>query len=218
MGFDPIQYKTATRQQWEDGAEAWDRWGPTLEAWLGEATDRMLEAAGVRAGGEVLDVAAGAGGQTLAAARRVGPAGRVVAADISPTILSFAARGAVRAGLTNVETLEADAEALGTLAEGAFDAVISRLGLMYFPDRHLALTGMSRVLREGGRLAAMAFSTADRNEFSRSRYRSSVTGHSWRRPSPASPARSASARPGPWRPPSRPRGSARSASRPCRPR
>jgi ubiquinone/menaquinone biosynthesis C-methylase UbiE len=165
MGFDPIQYKTATRQQWEDGAEAWDRWGPTLEAWLGEATDQMLEAAGVRAGAEVLDVAAGAGGQTLAAARRVGPAGRVVATDISPTILSFAARGAARAGLTNVETLEADGEALGTLAEGAFDAVISRLGLMYFPDRHLALTGMNRVLREGGRLAAMAFSTADRNDF-----------------------------------------------------
>src|SRR5450759_1487386 len=93
------------------------------------------------------------------------PAGRVVATDISPTILSFAARGAARAGLTNVETLEADGEALGTLAEGAFDAVISRLGLIYFPDRHLALTGMSRVLREGGRLAAMAFSTADRNEF-----------------------------------------------------
>ena len=73
MGFDPIQYKATTRQQWEDGAEAWDRWGPTLEAWLGEATDRMLEAAGVRAGAGVLDVAAGAGGQTLAAARRVGP-------------------------------------------------------------------------------------------------------------------------------------------------
>ena len=165
MGFDPVQYKAATRQQWEDGAEAWDRWGPTLEAWLGEATDRMLDAAGVRAGAEILDVAAGAGGQTLAAARRAGPAGRVVATDISPAILSFAARGAARAGLTNVETLEADGEALGALAEGAFDAVICRLGLMYFPDRHLALTGMSRVLREGGRLAAMAFSTADRNPF-----------------------------------------------------
>jgi hypothetical protein len=41
--------------------------------------------------------------------------------------------GAARAGLTNVETLEADGEALGTLAEGAFDAVISRLGLIYSP-------------------------------------------------------------------------------------
>lgn len=36
MGFDPVQYKTTTRQQWEDAAEAWHRWGPTLEDWLGE--------------------------------------------------------------------------------------------------------------------------------------------------------------------------------------
>ena len=165
MSFDPIQYKSTTRQQWEEAAEAWHRWGPALEEWLGEATDRMLEAAGVRAGGQVLDVAAGAGGQALAAARRVGPAGRVVATDISPTILTFAAKAAAHAGLTNVETLEADAEALGVLAAGEFDAVISRLGLIYLPDQHRALTGMARVLRDGGRVAAIVYSTADRNQF-----------------------------------------------------
>ena len=165
MSFDPIQYKTTTRQQWEDAAQAWDRWEPVLEAWLGEATNRMLEAAGIRAGTEVLDVAAGAGGQTLAAARRVGPAGRVLATDTSPTILTFAAKAAAQAGLTNVETLEADAEALGALAAGEFDAVISRLGLIYLPDQHRALTGMARVLRDGGRVAAIVYSTADRNQF-----------------------------------------------------
>jgi SAM-dependent methyltransferase len=168
MNFDPIQYKSTTRRQWEEAAEAWHRWGPALEAWLGEATDRMLEAAGVRAGGQVLDVAAGAGGQALAAARRVGPTGRVVATDISPAILTFAAKAAAQAGLTNVETLEADGEALDTLdtpAVGGFDAVISRLGLIYFPDQHRALTGMARALREGGRVAAVVYSTADRNQF-----------------------------------------------------
>ena len=61
----------------------------------------------------MLDVAAGAGGQTLAAARRAGPGGRVVATDISPTILSYAAKVAAEAGLTTVETLEADGETLG---------------------------------------------------------------------------------------------------------
>ncbi len=66
MGFDPVQYKTTTRQQWEDAAEAWHRWGPTLEAWLGEAPARMLDAADVTTGSRVLDVAAGAGGQSLA--------------------------------------------------------------------------------------------------------------------------------------------------------
>ena len=165
MGFDPIQYKTTTRQQWEDAAEAWARWGPTLEQWLGQATDRMLDAAGTGPGGHVLDVAAGAGGQTLAAARRVGPEGGVLATDVSPTILSYAAKAAAEAGVTNVETREADGEALDDLREGSFDAVISRLGLIYFPDQHKALTAMRRVLRDGGRVAAVVYSTPDRNGF-----------------------------------------------------
>ncbi len=83
MAFDPIQYKTTTHQQWEDAAEAWHRWGPTLESWLAVATERMLDAAGVTVGSRVLDVAAGAGGQSIVAARRVGTAGVVVATDIS---------------------------------------------------------------------------------------------------------------------------------------
>ena len=165
MGFDPIQYKTTTRQQWEDAAEAWHRWGDVLEQWLGRATERMLDGAGVVPGAHVLDVAAGAGGQTIAAARRVGTGGRVLATDISPTILTYAAKSAAEAGVTNVETLEADGEALDALGEGTFDSVISRVGLIYFPDRHRALTGMHHVLRDGGRLAAVVYSPPDRNQF-----------------------------------------------------
>src|SRR5881409_2107382 len=67
----------------EEAAEAWHRWATTLEAWLGPATELMLDLAGVTDGSRVLDVAAGAGGQTLAAARRAGPGGRVLATDIS---------------------------------------------------------------------------------------------------------------------------------------
>lgn len=165
MTFDPLQYKQTTRRQWDDAAEAWDRWGPTLESWLGPATDAMLDAAGVGIGSRVLDVAAGAGGQTLAAARRVGPDGRVVATDISATILSYAAKAAAEHGLTNVETVEADGEELHEASEGTFDAVISRVGLIYFPDQQAALAGMRRALRRGGRLAAIVYSTPERNEF-----------------------------------------------------
>ena len=165
MGFDPVQYKRTTRQQWEDAAEAWDRWGPTLETWLGAATDVMLDAARVADGAQVLDVAAGAGGQTLAAAKRVGAGGRVVATDISPTILTYAAKAAAQAGLTNVETVEADGEALDALPPGSFDAVISRVGLIYFPDQQAALRGMHRALQPGGRIATVVYSTPDRNEF-----------------------------------------------------
>ena len=85
--FDPIKFKTTTRAQWENAAEAWHRWGPLLGEWLGPATERMLDLAGIQTGSRVLDVAAGAGEQTLRAAHRVGPAGHVLATDISPAIL-----------------------------------------------------------------------------------------------------------------------------------
>ena len=165
MAFDAKQYKVTTRQQWEDAADAWDAWGPLLEEWLGTATERMLTAVGAEPGGRVLDVAAGAGGQSLAAARRVGPDGSVVATDISPTILSYAAKRAAEAGLMNVETVEADGEDLSTFATAGFDAVISRVGLIYFPDQHRALTGMRNALREGGRVGAIVYSTPEKNEF-----------------------------------------------------
>src|SRR3954465_9270729 len=94
--FAPVAYKTTPRAQWEQAAAAWHRWAPVLEAWLGPATQLMLDLAAVSDGSRVLDVAAGAGGQTLAAARRVGPTGRVLATDISPAILSYAKSEAVR--------------------------------------------------------------------------------------------------------------------------
>lgn len=162
--FDPISYKITTRDQWETAAGAWHRWGPELENWLGTATETMLDLAAVGTGSRVLDVAAGAGGQSLAAARRTGPDGRVLATDISPSILTYAAKAAAETGLP-VDTLELDGEAVDTLPEASYDAVISRLGVIYLPDRQRALAGMRRVLREGGRAAVVVYSTAQRNEF-----------------------------------------------------
>jgi SAM-dependent methyltransferase len=162
--FDPVTYKRTTHEQWQEAAEAWHRWEPALEAWLGEATGLMLDMAGIGTGDRVLDVAAGAGGQSIAAARRVGSEGRVLATDISSNILGYAEREARRAGLTNVATRVMDGEEL-EVEEGVYDAVISRLGLMYFPDKQRALAEMLRALRPGGRMAAIVFSTPDRNEF-----------------------------------------------------
>src|SRR3954454_12405993 len=165
MPFDRVQYKVTTRQQWEDAAEAWNRWRPVLETWLGPATEKMLDAANVTTGSRVLDVAAGGGGQTLAAARRVGPNGHVLATDISPRILFYAAQVTAEAGLTNVETREADGEALDGRPAASFDAAICRVGLIYFPDQQAALRGMRRALRRGGRIAAIVYSTPEQNTF-----------------------------------------------------
>ena len=163
--FDPAKYKDTTKQQWQAAAEAWHRWGPTLAEWLGPATATMLDMAGVRLGSRVLDVAAGAGEQTLVAARRVGPDGYVLATDISENILEFAAAEARKLGLSNVETRVMDGENLDELDADSFDAVISRVGLIYFPDQQKALTGMLRVLKPGGRIGAIVYSTADKNQF-----------------------------------------------------
>jgi SAM-dependent methyltransferase len=163
--FDPEKFRHTTRAQWETAAEAWDRWGPLLGRWLGASTEAMLDMANVRAGSRVLDIAAGAGEQTLAAARRVGPTGRVLATDISPTILTYAREAARRAGLANVDTKELDGERHETLPEGSFDAAISRVGLIYLPDQQRALRGIRHALRDAGRFAAVVYSTPDRNAF-----------------------------------------------------
>lgn len=163
--FDPTAFKTTTRAQWQSAAEAWHRWGPAIERWLGAATELMLRNVHLSAGSRVLDVAAGAGGQTLAAARQVGPTGHVLATDISPAILEYAAHSAAAEGLTNVETLEADGEDLSAIETGSFDAAISRVGLIYFPDQQRALAEICRTLRPGGRISSVVYSTPDRNGF-----------------------------------------------------
>jgi len=162
--FDPLKYKETTREQWQHAAEPWRKYAPTLNEWLGPATERLLDLAGVRAGQRVLDVAAGAGEQTLAIARRVGPGGSVLATDIAPRILELCAEEARRAGLTNVTTRVMDGEKLD-LPDGSVDAVVSRVGLIYFPDQHRALTEMRRVLVPGGRVAAIVYSTPENNRF-----------------------------------------------------
>ncbi len=163
--FDPVRYKRTTLEQWESAAEAWHRWGSLLSDWLGGPTETMLDMAGVREGSRVLDVAAGAGDQTMVVAERVGPSGHVLATDLSPGILEFAAARARQAGFDHVDTRELDGECLTELEAGSFDAVISRVGMIYFPDQQRALAGMRHALKEGGKVAAMVYSTADRNAF-----------------------------------------------------
>ncbi|HEX8288056.1 MAG TPA: class I SAM-dependent methyltransferase [Pyrinomonadaceae bacterium] len=133
--------------------------------WLGPATEIMLDMTGVSSGSRVLDVAAGAGEQTLVTANRVGASGYVLATDISANILEFARAEALSAGLMNVETRVMDGENLDELETDSFDAVISRVGLIYFPNQQKALTGMHRVLKPGGRIGAIVYSTAENNRF-----------------------------------------------------
>jgi len=163
--FNPAHYKETTLQQWEAAAEPWHRWHPLLTSWLGGPTEQMLDMASVTKGSHVLDVAAGAGDQSMQVAARVGASGRVLATDLSPSILTYAAKRAQESGYSQLETLAIDGEKLDELEANSFDAVISRVGMIYFPDQQKALRGMMHALKPGGKVAAMVYGTADKNGF-----------------------------------------------------
>lgn len=162
--FDAAKYKQTTLEQWQSAAEAWYRWSPAIHRWLGKVTDEMLILAGVSPGQRILDIAAGAGEQTISAAKMVGPTGYVLATDLSPNILEFAKEMARRENLHNIETQIMDGENL-TLSDASFDVAFSRVGLIYFPDQQKALKETWRVLKPGGRIGAIVYSTADKNDF-----------------------------------------------------
>jgi len=162
VDFDPRAFKLATRNQWEKAAAGWNDHTPQVRAWLRGATDAMLDMAGIRPRARVLDVAAGAGDQTLDIAERVGPQGFVLATDLSPAILHFAKDNALRAGYANVETQVADGESL-QVDEASFDAAVCRLGLMFLPNPLRGLREMHRALKPGAGVCTMVFSGPEKN-------------------------------------------------------
>jgi ubiquinone/menaquinone biosynthesis C-methylase UbiE len=117
--------------------------GTTLQI-VGE---ELCEALDLRAGQKVLDVAAGNGNATLAAARRWCD---VVSTDYVPSLLERGRRRADADGLS-VEFREADAEALG-FADESFDAVLSTFGVMFTPNQDRAAAELMRVCRSGGKI------------------------------------------------------------------
>jgi SAM-dependent methyltransferase len=152
----------SARLEWDRAATGWDKHAPAIRAWLRPSTNAMLNMAAVAPGQTVLDLAAGAGDQTLDLAERVGPEGRVVASDISANILALAAQNAALAGHRNVETRLADAEHLD-LAEGRFDAAVCRLGLMFLANPLAGLGQVYRTLKTGARFCSMVFAGPDQN-------------------------------------------------------
>ena len=147
-----------------EAAAEWRRGAAARAQVYGRATEMMLDLVKVAAGSRVLDVGAGAGDSTLVAAQRVGSSGHVLATDISASMLEIAAESARQAGLDNVGTRVVDAQRLD-LQLDSFDAAVSRNCLMLIPDYQQALAEIRRVLKPGGRFAAIVFSTPERCPF-----------------------------------------------------
>jgi SAM-dependent methyltransferase len=156
--------KSELRNTWELAAPGWAKWEHVFATSLSDATDALIDMADLRRGMRVLDLACGAGSQSIQAAKRVGPDGKVVASDISPTMLEHVRQNAAHAGLQNIETLECAAEDLAE-PQVCLDAAICRMGLMLFPSPHKASEAVRRALKPGARFAALVFTKPTSNPF-----------------------------------------------------
>ena len=152
----------------QDMAAYWDRAGKVwveqqglLDRLYAPIARAVVDAADPRAGEAVLDVGCGSGATTFEAAWRVGPQGRAVGVDISPALLELARRRAGEEGLEGVDFVQADAQAHGFAPE--FDAIVSRFGVMFFPDPVAAFANLRGALKPGGRLAFAAWRSPAEN-------------------------------------------------------
>jgi ubiquinone/menaquinone biosynthesis C-methylase UbiE len=140
-------------QELEDAATAYEELlAPAL---FQEWTHRVADAANIRAGQQVLDIACGTGVLARTVAARVGSGGSVTGLDINQGMLVVAERNAPR-----IQWRQGGADSL-PFEDRSFDAVVSQFGLMFFPDRDGALREMFRVLVPGGRLAVAVFDSLD---------------------------------------------------------
>jgi ubiquinone/menaquinone biosynthesis C-methylase UbiE len=145
--MEPRLQRRVQRYGWDKAADYYE------EAWkkqLKPAQDKLLEMANLQPGEKVIETSCGTGLVTFRAAEQVAPNGRIVATDISGTMIELAQDLADHQGIDNIIFQRMDAEQLD-LEDNQFDTAICCLGLMYFPFPAEGLKEMYRVLKPGGK-------------------------------------------------------------------
>jgi SAM-dependent methyltransferase len=159
----PVDSTNAEQASDWDGADGayWATYHREYERLLGVFDSILLDATDVRAGDVCLDVGCGTGATTRALAARAVD-GRAVGLDLSGPMLTIAREAAGRAGLGNVDFVQADAQ-VHAFEPASFDVAVSRMGCMFFGDPAAAFTNVGRALRPGGRLAVTIWRAATAN-------------------------------------------------------
>jgi enediyne biosynthesis protein CalE5 len=160
----PEDLKEQQRQRWDAAAPGWEQQDAWREQQTVAVTDWLCSNAGLAPGMRSLDIACGSGQPALTVARRVQPGGRVVAIDLSSSMVAVASKQAAAAGLSNVEFRQMDMEQLD-FDDASFDAATCRWGLMFSPDPERAMREIHRVLRRGGRFAAITWGDRANNPY-----------------------------------------------------
>jgi SAM-dependent methyltransferase len=160
-GIDAGEFRSRQRQDWDSAAQGWKDWQEVIIDATRPVSKRLVELAEIKAGDQVLDVAAGNGEPSLVAAEAVGPEGKVVATDISAQMLAFGQERAAAAGLENIEFVEVDASSLDFPPE-SFDAALSRWGIIFEPNAEAAAARVRGFLKPGSRMAIASWGPPDR--------------------------------------------------------
>jgi SAM-dependent methyltransferase len=155
-------YRDASFQIWQAMADGWDRERQWTWGFSRPVSERMLAALDPQPGQTVLELAAGPGETGFAAARALGPEGKLIQTDFAPEMVEAARREADRLGLRNVEHRVMDAERMD-LDDDSVDGVLCRWGYMLMADWDAAMAETRRVLRDGGRLSLSVWGDPARN-------------------------------------------------------
>jgi ubiquinone/menaquinone biosynthesis C-methylase UbiE len=162
MPPNPEQFKAMQKVGWSNVAQGWKKWWSTFEDGAQKLSDRLVELAEINPGDKVLDIATGIGEPAITAAKKVKPNGQVIAMDISAGMLAIARERARDLKLDGIMAFEeSDAETYA-YPNSSFDVVLSRWGLMFFPDIAATLKRIHNSLAANGVLSVAVWSTSDK--------------------------------------------------------
>jgi ubiquinone/menaquinone biosynthesis C-methylase UbiE len=168
---EPMSSETATIQsdavlrEWRESAAYWQKHIGTIRTMLSPVTRALIGEAAIVEGQSVLDVAGGSGEPSLTIAEIVGSTGSVTCTDAIAEMVAAAQSEGQRRGLTNVVFRQCAADSLPFESE-SFDAVVCRLGVMFFPDPLAALREMLRVAKSGRAISLAVWDKSELNPFS----------------------------------------------------
>ena len=153
-----------TLREWRESAKYWETHARTIQTMFAPVTSALIDEAGIIEGDKILDVAGGPGEPSLTIAEKVGPAGFVMCTDAVAEMVAAAETEADRRGLKNIQFQQCRADSL-PFENNSFDAAVSRLGAMFFPDPVAALREILRVIKPEGTVSFAVWHERDANPF-----------------------------------------------------
>jgi ubiquinone/menaquinone biosynthesis C-methylase UbiE len=156
--------QSKTLKAWQTSSQYWEKYRDLIAQMFAPLTTALIQDAQIETGQKVLDIGGGSGEPSLTIAEIVGPNGSVMYTDPVAGMVQAAQTEANRRGLANMQFRQCSGDQL-PFADDTFDAVVSRLSAMFFPDPAASVAEALRVVRKDGRVAFVIWSSKKANPF-----------------------------------------------------